>query len=153
MSEMSVAQYASRFHKLRIERPPEAENRLVAQRGDTAIRLWFNEKGLTSQQITWAHSWMKFSSRQKKNICTGESTVVVRIVTSPLLANAVVLLDGEQAARLSAQGTAELELGLGKHELTIEVFDLINKTRTLVYDTSSPGHDRVVFTDERYGTR
>lgn len=148
ISEANIGKIAEHFSELRIERPPDAEDKLVAQKGNTVIQLWFDERGLVSQQITWTYPWTRFSARQKVDLCTGERTIVVRVIAPPSWANAAVLLDGEQVAILSAQGTVGLELGLGEHRLSIEDSSSRRRTRKLAYDVGSPGYDRVVFNDE-----
>lgn len=148
MSETDIDKIADHFSKLRIRQPTEAKNKLIAHKGNTSIQLWLDGNGLVSQQITWTYPWTRFSARPKVDLCTGEKTIVVRIIAPASLANADVLLDGERVGVLSAQGTVGLELGLGEYRLTIDKSASSRLTRELSYDTKSPGYDRVVFTDE-----
>lgn len=147
MTQDEVSKHAQRFKGLRLE-SSAAENHLVALKGNTVIQLWFADTGLNAQQVTWSYPVTRYSSRLKMDLCTGERVVVVQIVAPPAFEGATVMLDGAEVDQLSAQGTTSLELGLGRHQLTIEKAPFGRKERELVYDADSPGHDRLVFGED-----
>lgn len=143
MTEGEIAEHARSFSRLQLHSTDERDEVLVAQKGDTLIRLELEGPHLKRYQVSWTSGFTKQSHDLKTDLCSGEKLVELHVLGHSAQAGAVVLLDGQRVGELSSTGVDILDVPIGTHTLEVKEAALGSWSTELIYDEASSGYDRL----------
>ena len=143
MAAPEIAEHASSFPKLQLHRPEGRKDLLVAQKGDTMVRLDLEGLSLKRYQISWTSGLTKQSYHLKTDLCSGQKLVELHIIGDSEDSGAVVILDGHPVGELSTTGIEVLDVPIGTHTLEVRKADLGSWSTELRYNEKSSGYHRL----------
>jgi len=143
MSLSEVSDRLAEFRGLQLYGRDDGAGLYVAYKGHTSVKLWFEGDHLKSHQTTWTYFVTNIDSSPRVDLCTGAQTVSVEFHTSGALAGAVIWVDDVRAGELSEREYDAIDIPLGTHELRIEMAGSVIWSKSVHYDESSSGWERV----------
>jgi len=118
---------------------------LMIEKGRSTVWISMGPRGVDAFRIATDEILPLKSVRlsPRTNLCTGESTLMLEILTKREFIGASVLLDGKQTAEIDGLMFARLEIPLGEHEIRIEKEGLVPFVRHLSYSGTDRGDQRL----------